>query len=257
MESHTADRPDEGPGGFFALRTMEPVPGSAVSLASLYAGEADAVLASRIERVGARLGTREPRVAASVAQLGLAARLCSVALGTSVLRGEVPALDPAALWWDAAATSPDDLWLTEPLPAPGGTYGPAGPEALVEPLSRTVCERHLRPLVTSVRRVAPVSERLLWGNAASALGGALGQLTTWCRANGRPECVPVARELTAALLETAPLRGTATLRGDVLRRRTCCLYYRVGGGLCGDCVFDTAPAPRGGGGRRASVSGSA
>ncbi|MBB1252929.1 (2Fe-2S)-binding protein [Streptomyces alkaliterrae] len=245
MESRAADRPPEGPGGFFALRTTGTAPGSAVTLASLYAGDADPVLSSRIDRVGARLGARERRVAASVAQLGLAARLCSVALGTTVLRGEVPALDPATLWWDATAGSPDDLWLTAPLTPPrGGPGGPPEPKTCVEPLARTVCERHLRPLVAAVRRVSPVSERLLWGNAASALGGALGQLTAWCVANGRPECVSAVHQLTAALLDTAPLRGTATLRGATFRRRTCCLYYRAGGGLCGDCVFDTSPLPR-------------
>lgn len=84
---------EAGPGGFFALRTA-PVPeGGHLALARLYAGE-DAPLTGRIDTVAARLGTTERRVAASVAHLGLAARLWSTALGPAVLLGASPACGP-------------------------------------------------------------------------------------------------------------------------------------------------------------------
>lgn len=90
---------EAGPGGFFALRTA-PVPeGGHHALARLYAGE-DAPLTGRIDTVAARLGTTERRVAASVAHLGLAARLWSTALGSAVVSGGVPALRAEDLHWD-------------------------------------------------------------------------------------------------------------------------------------------------------------
>ena len=68
---------------------------------------------------------------------------------------------------------------------------------------------------------------MLWGNVSSALAGAAGQLddhAVWAT--------------VAELLDVAPLAGTADLRGRALRRRNCCLYYRIpGGGTCGDCVL--------------------
>lgn len=97
-------------GGFFALRT-DPSGGKGAPLARLYAGET-APLTSRIDTVAARLGTAERRVAASVAHLGLAARLWSIALGSAALHGEIPDLDPARLHWAPERSAPDDLWLT-------------------------------------------------------------------------------------------------------------------------------------------------
>lgn len=97
-------------GGFFALRTT-PVPdGGHRPLERLYAGE-NAPLAARVDRVAERLRAPERRVAASIAHLGLAARLWSIALGPAALFGRIPALAPGDLHWDPASTSPDDLWL--------------------------------------------------------------------------------------------------------------------------------------------------
>ncbi len=106
-------------GGFFALRPA-PAPGGAVPLVKVYDPPTDAdPLAFRVGKVARRLGAPEERIAVSVAQLGLAARLWSVALGSAALYGAVPDLDPALLSWDADGTSPDDLWLagTGTLPA--------------------------------------------------------------------------------------------------------------------------------------------
>lgn len=96
-----------------------------------------------------------------------------------------------------------------------------------------VVERHLRPLVAAVRAVTPVAEGLLWGNAASALTGALAVL-----ARARPGSATAATRLVEELLDLTPLRGTGTLGPSGFRRHSCCLYYRVpGGGLCGDCAL--------------------
>ncbi|MCT4353458.1 (2Fe-2S)-binding protein [Streptomyces sp. Je 1-79] len=222
-------------GGFFALRTTAPETGGAahVPLARLYAGETGP-LAARVDRVGARLGAPERRVAASIAHLGLAARLWSIALGPAALFGRFPDLDPAELSWDGALTSPDDLWWA----------GTATRPATVDDLREAVQTAHLVPLHEAFRRDGRISPRLLWGNAGSALAGALRELTRWARARGRPEVAARAGELVSGLFAHPDLVGT--VRGPALRRTSCCLYYRCpSGGLCGDCVFDHAPV-RGG-----------
>ncbi|MFH9725508.1 (2Fe-2S)-binding protein [Streptomyces sp. NPDC017254] len=217
-------------GGFFALRTTAPETGGAHRpLARLYAGE-DGPLHARVDRVAARLGAPERRVGASVAHLGLAARLWSTALGPAALHGRFPGLDPAELHWDGALTSPDDLWW-----AGSGTR-----PATVDELRAAVQEAHLVPLHAALRRDGRISPRLLWGNAGSALAGALRELTRWAHARGRPEVAERAAALVSGLLDHPDLAGT--VRGPRLRRASCCLYYRCpGGGLCGDCVFDHAP----------------
>ncbi|MGW6418489.1 IucA/IucC family C-terminal-domain containing protein [Streptomyces sp. NPDC055055] len=217
-------------GGFFALRTTPPEGGGAHRpLARLYDGE-DGPLAARVDRVAARLGTDERRVAASIAHLGLAARLWSTALGPAVLSGRFPALAPAELHWDGALTSPDDLWWS----------GSATRPATVEDLVAAVVDAHLVPLHAALRRDGGISPRLLWGNAGSALAGALRELARWAAAHRRPEAAERAAALVSGLLAHPDLAGT--VRGPRLRRSSCCLYYRCpGGGLCGDCVFDHAP----------------
>ncbi|MEV8588809.1 IucA/IucC family C-terminal-domain containing protein [Streptomyces sp. NPDC051180] len=217
-------------GGFFALRTTPPEGGGAHRpLARLYDGE-DGPLAARVDRVAARLGTDERRVAASIAHLGLAARLWSTALGPAALSGRFPALAPAELHWDGDLTSPDDLWWS----------GSATRPATVEDLAAAVVDAHLVPLHAALRRDGGISPRLLWGNAGSALAGALRELARWAAAHRRPEAAERAAALVSGLLAHPDLAGT--VRGPRLRRSSCCLYYRCpGGGLCGDCVFDHAP----------------
>ncbi|MFE7773747.1 (2Fe-2S)-binding protein [Streptomyces sp. NPDC057445] len=221
----------ESVGGFFAVRTGEPGTGH-VPLARLYAGDL-APLTARVDRVGARLGTPERRVAASVAHLGLTARLWSTALGPAALYGEFP--DPAAgdLHWAPDLTTPDDLRWTRAQPLPG----------TVDTIREAVQYGHLEPLSLALRSDVGVSPRLLWGNAGSALAGASRELNRWARTHGRPDVAGRAAELTAGLLDHPDLAGTVS--GPELRRTSCCLYYRTpGGGLCGDCVFDRPPGRR-------------
>ncbi|MFC9758182.1 (2Fe-2S)-binding protein [Streptomyces sp. NPDC056921] len=215
-------------GGFFALRTTAPPDGAPAPLARLYAGE-QAPLTDRIDTVAARLGTSERRVAASIAHLGLASRLWSVALGPAALTGSFPALAPGALHWDPRHPAPDDLWLdgTETLPGTACR------------IREAVQYGHLVPLAEAVHRDGPLSGRLLWGNAGSALAGALRQLLAWARTHRRPDAAARARALAAELFDHPDLRATGAPHGAAFRRRSCCLYYRTpGGGLCGDCVFE-------------------
>ena len=230
-------------GPYFAVRygaPGEPPPGGFRPLRELYAVGPGAVLAERVPAVAHRLGGSEVRVAASVLHLGLAARLWSVALGAAVLGAAVPDLHPDRVHAVLPPQGPIDLWLP-----------PAGPQprpASATLLRRAVVTDNLLPLAAAVRAVAPVSEGLLWGNAASALAGALRVLHGHIRAT-RPEAARTARRLADDLLALDPLAGTGVLTcagpsaTPVFRRTSCCLYYRTGpgAGVCGDCVFDTPP----------------
>ncbi|KUL40761.1 ferric iron reductase [Streptomyces regalis] len=231
-------------GGFFVLRTpgtaLRPLP----TLAEAYAETASDPLGNpqgipladplgvRVRKVANALRAPELRIAASVAQQGLAARLWSVTLGCAALYGSVPDLDPRLLHWDPDGSAPDDLWLTEVRPLP------PDPATLAD----VVLHGHLQPLTAALRTRYRVAAGLLWGNAGSALAGAARQLDQWARAGGRTDTAARARALTAELLGHPLLAGTGTLTGTAFRRRSCCLYYRVpGGGVCGDCCFTRPP----------------
>lgn len=223
-------------GGFFSLRMAERPGGRHVALARCYEGDGTVTegdpLTFRVTKVAARLAAPEDRVAASVAQLGLAARLWSLALGPAALYGRVPDLDPARLLWDADGSSPDDLWLT------GGRTFPAGAARIVE----VVHDGHLAPLARALRARFRISPALLRGNAGSALAGAARELHAWAARAGRPEVGERALTLAAELFAHPSLSATGTLDGTAFRRRSCCLYYRCpNGGLCGDCCFDRPP----------------
>ncbi|WP_338894723.1 (2Fe-2S)-binding protein [Streptomyces sp. TG1A-60] len=223
-------------GGFFVLRTGEPPHRPLPTLAEAYAAR-DAQtdrevyenpVIFRVQKVARSVRAPEPRVAASIAHLGFAARLWSVALGAAALYDRVPDLDPRLMRWDADASAPDELWLTEVRGLPA------------ERIGEVVRDAHLVPLAAALRAQLPVSARLLWGNAASALMGAVRQIDRWALANGRAEVGNRARSLATGLFAHPDLAGT--LDEVTCRRRSCCLYYRLpGGGLCGDCCFDRPP----------------
>jgi hypothetical protein len=225
-------------GGFFVLRTGVPPRGPLPTLASACAnprsGTSGEVYADpitfRVQKVAESIRAPEVRVAASVAQQGLAARFWSIALGAAALCGRLPDLDPELLRWDPDAGAPDDLWLTEVRARPVTDLDAVVRAGLLVPLNAALRSRH---------RVPP---GLLWGNAGSALAGTVRQLDRWALVHGRPDVGERARTLAGKLFAHPDLSGTLDPR--TLRRRSCCLYYRVpGGGVCGDCCFDSPPRP--------------
>ncbi|MET7452603.1 (2Fe-2S)-binding protein [Streptomyces sp. NPDC005574] len=225
-------------GDFFLLRTAGAPRSPLPSLADAYANRSSDVyknsLIFRVRKVEAALRAPETRIAASVAQLGLASRLWSVALGCSVLYGRLPDLDPETLRWNPDAGAPDDLWLPEVRWRPGDAADVAD----------AVLHGHLEPLSAALRDRHRIAPGLLRGNAASALAGAAGQLERWARAEGDGETAARTRDLTERILAHPLLAGAGTLTGTSFGRRSCCLYYRVpGGGVCGDCCFTRPPGP--------------
>ncbi|MBC9713768.1 (2Fe-2S)-binding protein [Streptomyces sp. TRM66268-LWL] len=198
-------------------------------LGEIYAGRR-APLAFRVAKVRAAIAAPEVRIAASIAQLGLAARLSSIALGSAVLHDRIPDFDPARLHWDPDASSPDDLFLATAASRP------------VPDLAAIVLDQHLAPLAAALRVELRISERLLWGNAGSAVAAAAREIHRWAGRTGHPQAAARARTLADTLFADPRLTGTGTFEAPGFRRRSCCLYYRIpGGGVCGDCCFRTPP----------------
>jgi hypothetical protein len=161
------------------------------------------------------IGERE---VASITFLGLASRLLSPPLAAAVLTGRPVT---ARLWW---------------RPVEGGPIPFAYADAAAAPVTTDL----VAPILEVHRRRFTLSPQVLWGNVASALGGAAGLI-----ADRRPAHAGRAFALVAEMLAVPPLAGTAELvRPDrekersFLIRNNCCLYYRIpGGGTCGDCVL--------------------
>lgn len=182
------------------------------------------------------IGERE---VASIAFLGWASRLVSPLLGAVALTGVLPRAGIGHLWWRAVEGGPMPIAVDSDQVGVGEELDLGVVGALVE--------------VVSARFSLP--EHLLWGNVASALGGAAGMIADSTPesaggavamiADSTPERASRAAAVVRELLGRAPLDGTATLeRPDPERarwflvRRNCCLYYRIpGGGTCGDCVL--------------------
>ena len=198
-------------------------------------------LAGRIGEVRERLAAAagcpaaavEFRVAASIAQLGLCARLLSPALGAAAAGRALP-VDAAQARWIPVLGGPFRLSLAEAAIA----AEPADIAIAAEPGAAATAALLAGPITQIVRAVEAmaVSPRVLWGNVASAVNGAATMI-----AAARPDLAGPAAETAAAMLANPALAGTyqgRPLRG--FRRRNCCLIYRLSPerpAYCGDCVL--------------------
>lgn len=185
------------------------------------------VLAARSQAAGGPVVV-ERRVAASVASLGLLARLLSPPVGAIAFDLPGPVLD-ARHWW---------LGVREPGPWSLSTTAPDAPVDL-SAFVREVVE----PMAARWSADYRVHPMIIRGNAASALMGALGVVAAHSSEAARRVGPPI-----AAILESDLRAGGGRLQrtphGVAFRRGSCCLYYRVAGsGLCGDCLLDRPPAP--------------
>ncbi|MFC5996793.1 (2Fe-2S)-binding protein [Pseudonocardia hispaniensis] len=198
-------------------------------------------LRARIAHVRRVLDGADDRVAASIAFQGLAARILSAPLAVVILHGALPLLTARSLHWRVSVTGPWPLWAADPAAEPL----PADPAAAARAFTDLLVEEHLAPLVAAVRAQVRISERLLWGNAASSVAAGKRLIGT-----GRPAAAARAARIAGAVLDRGPFTGSGERLPpsppDVewtFRRRSCCLYYRVeGGGICGDCVLGAARA---------------
>ncbi|GLX98687.1 (2Fe-2S)-binding protein [Herbidospora sp. NBRC 101105] len=150
-----------------------------------------------IDATAKRLLTLDRRVAASILFQGALARLWSPYVGLRAAHGI--SIDLADARWDGDGVRVPELR--------------EGPRFALEPL---------------MAALPWVSPKILYGNAASALTGAVGAFS-----RARPGHAARAEALGREYLNEGPLTGTLDRRGI---RRSCCLHYRVGG-ICGDCVL--------------------
>jgi hypothetical protein len=228
-------------GPFFAVEVHPP--GSPLrapwQLLGELTGSADA-LAARIgevrERLAAAAGCQaaavEYRVAASVAQLGLCARLLSPVLGAAV-GGWALSAGTAQARWVPALGGPFRLSLPETAAGAGADACEDGAAACLELLAGPIAQ-----IIRAVEAMA-VSPQVLWGNVASAANGAVTMIAT-----ARPDLVAAAASAAATVLRYPALAGTYQGNpGAGFRRRNCCLIYRLSppgpDRYCGDCVLTT------------------
>lgn len=197
-------------------------------------------LARRIAATRAALAARgarpvaeiEPRVAASAVHLGLVARLAAPVIGAAVL-GYQADLSLNGLWWQDTAGSPVPLSVPEPAPCPLPGAG-AWPGRFLDDV--------IGPLTEATSQAAAVSGRVLWGNVASGINVAAGQV-----ARSRPDLADAAWRCARALFASPPLRAEREPPGPAFRRASCCLFYRLAAGavparsaVCGDCILGAA-----------------
>ncbi|MFI5610095.1 (2Fe-2S)-binding protein [Amycolatopsis sp. NPDC051903] len=184
------------------------------------------VLRERVARVRSVLaaggGDVELRVAASVAHLGLAARLLSPALALAAAgRGA----DYADAWWQPEVGGAFPLSL--PVPRKTGD--------VVEHFASHVLDGPLARLDHALDAFS-VSGTIRRGNVASALNGAATMLR-----QDHPEWTSEVDTIVERLFAVPALAGTFTREGGRFRRRSCCLIYRAAPGhdgpKCGDCVL--------------------
>ncbi|WP_157963555.1 (2Fe-2S)-binding protein [Actinocorallia populi] len=214
-------------GGFFHL-SSGPGDASWRPLAELFTDRA--ALEERLARTLGLLEIDEPRVAASLIQMGFASRLWSPVVGAAVLHGRVLEWTPDSLRGQAVPTGPLPLRLPSPKVRPAGD----DPAAVIH---RDVTAL-LESLAVPLQRLVKIPTRLLWDNAASALAG-----TTLVLALQRPEHAADAIALARRILALPPFEAAHRLTEPVpgrpsFTRAACCLYYRVpGSGKCGDCAL--------------------
>lgn len=230
-----------GFGPFFAVRThcagaalaapwqpLDTLLGSATALTTRISAVRDSLAAT----AGCPASQIELRVAASVAQLGIAARLISPVLGSAVL-GVPLRIDFGQARWVPATGGPFPLSLAlSGDAARAGRPQPAGLAEAAEPLTELLAG----PVRALVDMTAPmVSRQVLWGNVGSAINGAAAVIST-----ARPPLRQRAIRVSVAALRFPGLVGSYRGQPTIsFQRRSCCLIYRMAGNpqYCGDCIL--------------------
>jgi iron complex transport system ATP-binding protein len=206
-------------GAYFAVGTG-PVDDGWRPVAQLYTDTA--LLGGLVGRIQARMDAAEQRVAASTFFLGFAARLWSIGLGALAGYRLLPDLDAEHLLF-RETDAQIRLHIERPVAWRGDDVEPM--------LADMVLEWHLARLTAALRRLGPISAKLLRGNVASALLGA-------ARVFDRDATPGPGWQLARRLCADERLSDAIVFSDAGYRRTSCCLYYRVpGGGLCGDCVL--------------------
>jgi hypothetical protein len=185
-----------------------------------------AALQARVQAVGTALAHRahrQPedlvtRVVASVAHLGLIARLLAPAIGACTLGHPPISLSVDDLWWQNHLGGPYPLSVARAPATQPPVLGPA-----VVAITGAIAG-HYR-----------VSERVLWGNIGSAANSAARLI-----AAARPELTMRAHSAADSVLKDPRVDDGVLRAAPDFRRRSCCLIYRIANNrasTCGDCIL--------------------
>ncbi len=192
-------------------------------MADLY--QRDIVLGSLIRAVQARLGNCEPRVAASLLHLGIAARLLSPQIGCLLVGRFRLDLSVQNTRWRKTSANFLELGIGQPRAATAADDG-----VLIRQSMNALMTEHLLPLTMALRSRVQLANPLLLGNIASAVVGA----TRVLRPHLGAGWADVARQLVKYI--DLSQYGDFGASEPIYVRRSCCLYYRLeAGGYCGDC----------------------
>jgi hypothetical protein len=238
-------------GPFFAIEThssrtcgqrpWQPL-GPLFSSAEALAPRIDGVRSSLATAAGCPAGMIEFRVASSVAQLGLCARLIAPALGSTVL-GDPLSIDIMSAWWVPGLGGPFRLSLPDTaVSAPTGQTSHADTDEACAPMFRLL-DTPIRSLVELTASMG-VSRKLLWGNVASAINGAAAMITAT-----RPGLARETARVSAEVLRFSDLTGSYGGQPVTsFQRQSCCLIYRITKSTppeyCGDCILSQRRIPR-------------
>lgn len=159
------------------------------------------------------------RLAVSITQLGLSARLIAVALAAALDGLDVPPVE--RLVFKDQLGGPFPLGV---LPPGGLEHGQHWSKAMLE---------LVRPIAAAAIGLG-LSSKIAWGNLGSGVAGAVTMISTT-----EPTLGGRARELADEALLSIELSGTGSYQTDKFRRRSCCLIYRLGDEpmFCVDCVL--------------------
>ena len=190
------------------------------------------VLDSRVARVRTALARGESpesverRVAASVNQLGLVARLIAPMIAITALTSGRAAVVPDECWWQDQLGGPFPLsmMLREHEHPIDPIYG------VIEALTMTTIGTY------------GVPARTAWGNIASAANSAAHMIERSRPDSGQRARAAADRILTDPRVEAGILRS-----GPNFRRSSCCLIYQLindTSSTCGDCILHSSPRHR-------------
>jgi hypothetical protein len=195
------------------------------------AGPSDA-LSRRIERVRAALGKLSgrpaaevgPRIAASIAQNELAARIIAPSVAAAAT-GRRLSMCLGELWWQDTLDDPVPLSVPRPEPAASDPLWLSG-----------LVEEAVAPLTVATSDLVTVSPLVLWGNVAALVNKAAARV-----AERRPELSRPAWAAAATLLASPRFSHERCPPGPGFRRSSCCLVYLIAPGrprgVCRDCVL--------------------
>ena len=175
------------------------------------------------------------RVAASVAHLGLVARLIAPVLAATASHRHLD-MRLAGLWWQDKLGGPAPL----SIPAPGDPgRGQRDCDLPAGNACHVLLDDVIAPITAATSDLVPVSGQVLWGNVASAINGAANHL-----AGLRPDLGRQAWAAATAFFTCPQLSRERQGPGPAFRRSSCCLIYQLAPdqthGICGDCILNAA-----------------